>query len=112
MEQITWQEFEKVSIKVGTIVSAEVYKEARRPAYILSVDLGEELGIKKSSAQITQHYSCEGLLGKQVVCVTNFPPKQIGKIMSEVLVTGFPDDNGNVVLCVPDKEVKNGVSLF
>lgn len=112
MDRITWQEFEKVSIHVGTIVSAEVYKEARKPAYILSVDLGSELGIKKSSAQITQHYSCKELVGKQVVCVTNFPPKQIGKIMSEVLVTGFPDDNGNVVLCVPDKEVKNGVSLF
>lgn len=112
MEAISWHDFEKVKIQIGTVVSAEIYKEARRPAYIISVDLGQELGIKKSSAQITHYYTCEELIGKQVVCVTNFPPKQIGKIMSEVLITGFPDDNGNVVLCVPDKEVKNGVSLF
>ncbi len=112
MENISWEDFSKVRIQIGTIVQAEVYKEARKPAYILSVDLGGDQGIKKSSAQITIHYSTEELVGKQVVCITNFPPKQIGKIMSEVLVTGFPDDNGNVVLCVPDKKVSNGVRLF
>lgn len=112
MKTIEWGDFEKISIQIGTIIKAEVYKEAKKPAYILSVDLGEKLGVKKSSAQITQNYTCEELMGKQVVCVTNFPPKQIGKIMSEVLVTGFPDDAGNVVLCVPEKKVKNGVSLY
>ncbi len=112
MTLINWQDFEKVSLRIGTIVKAEVYAEAKRPAYIVHVDLGEELGVKKTSAQITKRYQPEELIGKQVVCVTNFPPKQIGKIMSEVLITGFPDDNGDVVLCTPDFKVPNGVKLF
>jgi len=112
MAKIEWQDFEKVELKVGTIVSAKPFIGARKPAFIVEVDLGEALGIKKSSAQITQHYSVESLLGRQVVCVTNFPPKQIGNIMSEVLITGFPDENGDVVLCTPDQKVPNGAKLF
>lgn len=112
MSLITWQDFEKVSLKVGTIVAAEIYPEAKSPAYIIHVDLGTELGIKKSSAQVTKLYTIEKLIGKQVVCVTNFPAKQIGKIMSEVLVTGFPDENGDIVLCAPDSKVPNGAKLF
>jgi len=108
---ISWKDFEKVQISVGTITKVEPFPQARNPSYILHVDLGE-LGLKKSSAQITVHYSMEELIGKQVVCVTNFPSKQIGPIMSEVLVTGFPDEDGNVVLCTPDKAVKNGVKLY
>lgn len=93
------------------MVQAEEFPEARNSSWILHIDLGP-LGIKKSSAQITVLYTKEDLVGKQVVCVTNFPPKQIDKIMSEVLVTGFPDENGDVVLCIPDKQVPNGVKLF
>lgn len=112
MDTITWQDFEKVSLNIGTIIKAEEYPEARNPAYILHVDLGPEIGVKKSSAQVTKHYQIDDLEGKQVVCVTNFPPKQIGKLMSEILITGFPDDNGNVVLCTVDAPVSNGVKLF
>lgn len=112
MNTITWQDFERISLKIGTIIRAEEYPEARRPAYIIHVDLGKELGIKKSSAQVTERYKTTDLIGKQVVCVTNFPPKQIGKVMSEVLITGFPDDNGDVVLCTVDDPVSNGVALF
>ncbi|MFT6871248.1 MAG: tRNA-binding protein [Roseivirga sp.] len=112
MDTITWQDFKKVSLKVGTIIKVEEYLEAKRPAYILYVNLGEELGIKKSSAQVTEHYKIGDLIGKQVVCVTNFPSKQIGRVMSEVLITGFPDDNGDVVLCTVDAPVSNGASLF
>lgn len=110
MESITWQDFEKVELRVGTIVRVEEFPEARKPAYKLWVDLGA-LGIKQSSAQITALYSTEGLLHKQVLCVTNFPPRQVANFMSEVLVTGFVQADGSVVLAVPDKPVANGLQL-
>ena len=108
---IDWSDFTKIELRVGTIVHAEEFPEARRPAYKLKVDLGEELGIKKSSAQITDKYAPDQLIGKQVLCVTNFPPKQIGPYMSEVLTTGFVMDN-SVVLCVPDQSIPNGTRLL
>lgn len=111
MEQIDWSDFEKVQLRVGTIVSAEDFPEARQPAYILKVDFGAELGVKKSSAQITDLYDLEELIGKQVIAVVNFQPKQIGPIKSECLVTGFYDSSGKVVLAVPDKEIENGARL-
>ena len=110
MTEITWDDFEKVEIKVGTIVEVEDFPEAKKPAYKLKIDLGD-IGIKKSSAQITHLYTKEDLLGKQVVCVCNFPPRQIGPVMSEVLTTGFVRDDGEVVLAVPDKKVPNGKKL-
>lgn len=111
METIEWRDFEKVELRVGTIVKAEDFPEARDPAYILQVDFGEEIGIKKSSAQITDLYTKEDLHGKQVIGVVNFPPKQIGPVMSECLVTGFHRENGDVALAVPDLEVPNGTRL-
>lgn len=111
MNEITWEAFQQVELTIGTIVSAEPLPNARRPAYILRVDFGDKLGIKKSSAQITDLYQAESLVGKQVVAVTNFPPKQIGNIMSECLVTGFHRENGDVVLAVPEREVSNGTRL-
>ena len=109
---ISYDDFAGVDIRVGTIVAAEPYPEARRPAYKLQVDFGAEIGVKRSSVQITVHYKLDELVGKQVAAVVNFPPKQIGKFMSEVLVLGFPDAAGAVVLVVPDKAVPNGGKLF
>lgn len=110
-QTITWQQFEAVDIRVGTIVEAEPFVGARKPAYKLKIDLGE-VGIKRSSAQITQHYTCKDLVGKQVMCVTNFPPKQIGPFISEVLTTGFLDDKGYVVLTTVAGKVPNGARLI
>ncbi|WP_374668143.1 tRNA-binding protein [Acinetobacter sp.] len=112
MQQIEWNDFVKVEIRVGRIVQAEIFQEARKPAYILHVDFGEELGIKKSSAQITELYQPEQLLGKLVAAVVNFPKKQIGPIQSECLVTGFHNAAGQVALCVPDADVPLGTKLL
>lgn len=111
METIEWKDFEKVEIRVGTIVEVEDFPEARNPAYILQVDFGKEIGVKKSSTQITDLYEKEELQGKQVIGVVNFPPKQIGPVMSECLVTGFRRENGDVALAVPDVNVPNGTKL-
>lgn len=111
MQEITWSEFEKVELRVGTIIEVQDFPEARKPAYKLQIDFGE-LGIKKSSAQITKHYTKEELLGKQVVCVINFPPKQIGPFISECLTTGFADENGDVVFTEPERKVPNGSKMF
>ena len=112
METISWDEFTKVELRVGRIISAKPFPEARKPAYILEVDFGEELGIKKSSAQITHLYKPEDLIGKLVVGVINFPKKQIGPFMSECLVTGFHNEKGEVTLCVPDQSVPLGAKLL
>ncbi len=111
METIEWQDFEKVELRVGKVVEAEVFEKARHPAYILHVDFGEKLGIKKSSVQITELYAIEELIGRLVVGVINFPKKQIGPIMSECLITGFHNSDGVVALCVPDKDVPLGAKL-
>ncbi len=112
MQQIEWNDFLKIELRVGKIIQAEVFEKARNPAYILHVDFGEELGIKKSSAQITNLYQPENLIGKLVVAVVNFPKKQIGPIQSECLVTGFHNQDGHVALCVPDLDVPLGTKLL
>jgi tRNA-binding protein len=109
---LTWAEFERVELRVGTIVEARPFPEARRPAYQLLIDFGPEIGLKKSSAQITQHYTLEELVGRQVQAVVNFPPKQIGKFRSEVLVTGFADADGYIVLASVPIRVPNGSRLI
>jgi tRNA-binding protein len=111
VDEIQWSDFERVELRVGTIVSAEAFPEARVPAYKLLVDFGPDIGRKKSSAQITDLYDLDDLVGKQVVAVVNFPPKQIGPFMSECLVTGFHREDNKVVLATVDSEVPNGAKL-
>jgi tRNA-binding protein len=109
---IDFNQFLTIDIRVGTIVAAEPFPEARRPAFKLKIDFGAGIGVKQSSAQITRHYEPAGLIGRQVAAVVNFPPRQIGKFMSEVLTLGFPDEQGEVVLFSPDRTVPNGARLF
>lgn len=109
---ISWDDFMKVELRVGRVVAAEVFAEARKPAYKLQVDFGAEIGVRKSSAQITDLYQPQELVGRLVVAVVNFPPKQIGPMMSECLVTGFHDAQGRVALCVPDQDVPLGTRLL
>ena len=112
MDPITYDDFAKVDIRVGTFLEAAPLEGARKPAFTLSIDFGPEIGVKKSSAQLTVHYTPGSLVGLQVAAVVNFPPRQIGKFMSQVLTLGFPDSDGAVVLVVPDKTVPNGGKLF
>ncbi|MDX1587859.1 MAG: tRNA-binding protein [Oleiphilaceae bacterium] len=111
MSEIAWEDFTRVEMRAGTVVAVESFPEARRPAWILRVDFGADLGVLKSSAQITDHYREEDLLGKQVIAVVNFPPKQIGPLRSQCLVTGLYREDGSIVLAVPDKPVHNGARL-
>lgn len=111
-QPINFTDFLKIDIRVGTIVAATIFEEAKKPTYKLVIDLGPDLGLKNSSAQITQYYDPQELIGRQLLCVVNFLPKQIGPYMSEVLTLGVPDSNGQVVLVFPERNVPNGVRLF
>ncbi len=111
MSDLTWQEFARVDLRVGTVIDAEPFPAARTPAIKMTIDFGEDIGTRKSSAQITEHYQPHELIGKQIAAVINFPRKQIGPMMSECLVTGFIQDDGSVILAVPDKTAKNGTRL-
>ncbi len=111
MERIDWNDFEKVELRVGTIIKVEDFPEARKPAFKLTVDFGKEIGVKRSSAQITALYSKEELIGKQIIGVVNFPPKQIGPFISEFLITGFEQENGDIVLAVPERKSIVGAKL-
>lgn len=111
MKEISWQDFELVELRCGTILAVEDFPEARVPAYKIKADFGPEIGIKKSSAQITNLYSKEELIGRQIIAVVNFPPKQIGPFRSEFLLTGFYQDDRSVVLAVPERKVKDGAKL-
>ena len=111
MKTISWQEFEQVDLRIGTVIEARLFPEARKPAYILHVDFGPEVGMLKSSAQITDLYSPDDLVGRQVLGVVNFPKKQIGPVMSECLITGFTQADGSVVLAQPAQSVANGIKL-
>ena len=110
-EEIGWDDFEKVELRVGTVIEVDDFPEARKPAWKLTIDFGEDIGIRKSSAQITDHYDRYSLLGRQIIGVVNFPPKQIGPIRSECLVCGFYREDGSVILAVPDQQVPNGAKL-
>ncbi|UXN07880.1 tRNA-binding protein [Bartonella sp. HY761] len=112
MKVIDFADFEKVDIRVGKIIEAETFPQARKPAYKLLIDFGADIGLKKSSAQITNHYQLDDLVGKLVLAVVNFPPRQIGPFMSEVLTLGLPDEKGDVVLLTPDKMVPLGGRMF
>lgn len=111
-DPITFDDFMKVDVRIGMIIEAEPFREARKPAYKLRIDFGGDIGVKKSSAQITKHYTCEELVGRQVMAVVNFPPRQIGPMMSEVLTLGVPDADGEVVLLHPSHDVPSGGRLF
>jgi tRNA-binding protein len=112
MDLISWDEFSRVELRVGRIIAAEEFPQARKPAYLLQVDFGAELGVRKSSAQLTALYRREDLIGRLVVAVLNFPKKQIGPVMSECLVTGFHNERGEVALCIPDQPVPLGAKLL
>ena len=109
---ISYSNFTKIDIRVGTIISAELNNKLRKPSYVLKIDFGDKIGIKKSAAQLTKNYNIEQLLDKQIAAVINFPKKQIGNLISEVLVLGFPDDNNEPVLISPDKKLLNGGQLY